>query len=77
MDLEKKLNVIRTKDILLHSEYVLSLIIPCDQKEKWNNAVHNASMLRKIHQDYRFSLLKYKNIFNETYRKRYSYVCIL
>lgn len=73
-DLKNKLHNIHTRDILLSPEYVLSLVVPIDKKEDWINATELASKLRNIHNDYRFSMLKFRRINQSNYSQRYSYV---
>lgn len=73
-DLQFKLQIIETRDILLRPEYVLSLVVPFDNKDEWNSAIQFATALRKIAHDYRLSLVKFKTISQNNYSKRYSYV---
>ena len=73
-DLEHKLRTVMTRDIIIRPEYVLSLVVPFDDREKWELATSYAANLRNVHSDYRFSLLKYKSITQRSYGKRYSYV---
>lgn len=73
-DLENKLKKVSTADILFHQNNVLSLVIPHDIRDKWEQSTKLATKFRNIAQDYRFSLLKYKSLNQENYRRRYSYV---
>lgn len=74
LDLDNKLKKITTEDLINNQRYILSLIIPADKRDIWDISTEKASKLRKIHSDYRYSLLHFKSINKSNYTKRYSYV---
>ena len=77
LDLDYRLRKITTKDLLLHGQLILKLLVPSDTKENWMSATAKASTLRTVPHDYRISLIKYKNLTIQQYKKRYSYVSVL